>query len=93
MGTRRLRTWVLGVSLTCVLAAAIALAAWAFAGPVTAHPGNTCNPPAGHGRPGCHVSPTPTTAKPKATTTTAKRTATTAKPATTAVGANLLLKP
>jgi S-layer homology domain len=78
----------LAVGLVIVVAVAIGLLGWGYAGPATAHPGNTCNPPAGHGNPGCHVSDTTTTAKAttttaKATTTTAKATTTTAKPNTT----------
>lgn len=75
----------LAFGLVFVGAVAIVLAGWGYAGPATSHPGNTCNPPAGHGNPGCHVEATTTTAKP--TTTTAKPTATTkASTSTTKAG-------
>jgi hypothetical protein len=77
--TRR-RALVVALSV----AAAIGLATWVYVGPVSAHPGNTCNPPAGHGNPGCHVAATTTTtAKPTTTTTAKPTTTTTAKPTTT----------
>ncbi len=37
---------------------AIALAAWLYAGPASAHPGNSCDPEPGHGTPGCHADAT-----------------------------------
>jgi hypothetical protein len=47
------------------------------AGPATAHPGNTCDPDPGHGRPGCHVgaaSTTTTAAAPVTPVTTTRPT-------------------
>jgi hypothetical protein len=82
---RPLRSLLLAFALVLVGALAIGLATWVYAGSATAHPGNTCNPPAGHGTPGCHAeaatttAPAPTTTTAKPTTTTAKPTATTAK--------------
>ncbi len=71
----------LAVGLVIVTAVAIGLLGWAYAGPATAHPGNTCNPEAGHGTPGCHVGATTTTKAP--TTTTKAPTTTTKAPTTT----------
>ena len=71
----------IAVSVALLVAVTIGLAASMYAGPASAHPGNTCNPPAGHGNPGCHVSATTTTVKP--TTTTLKPTTTTVQPTTT----------
>lgn len=88
------RRKALTVALT--VAAVIGLATWVYVGPVSAHPGNTCNPPAGHGNPGCHkAATTTTTAKPttttvKPTTTTVKPTTTAAKPTTTTTKANTI---
>jgi hypothetical protein len=76
---KRKRYFALGLVL--VGAAAIGLAGWGYAGSANAHPGNTCNPGAGHGLPGCHVDPTPVTDAP--TTTTAAPTPATDAPTTT----------
>jgi hypothetical protein len=63
---------------------AVGLSAWLYAGPASAHPGNTCDPEPGHGTPGCHVEATDTTAAPTATTPgSIGTTDTTASPVTT----------
>ena len=70
--------------MTLAVAVAIGLAAWLNAGPVSAHPGYTCNPAIGHGLPGCHVDATTTTTAQVTTTTTQQvTTTTTAQPTTT----------
>jgi hypothetical protein len=82
MRNRPRRSWLLALGATIAVVMALGIAAWVTADPATAHPGNTCNPPAGHGNSGCHKVTTATTVK--RTTTTAKRTVTTARPTTTA---------
>ncbi len=57
----------------------IGLAAWLYAIPASAHPGNSCDPEPGHGNPGCHVEV-------DATTTTTRSTATTAAASTSTTG-------
>jgi hypothetical protein len=71
--------FALGITLVGLLA--IGLAAWLYAGPASAHPGNLCEPEPGHGTPDCHVSATETTAPPKATST--ESTESTAAPTST----------
>ncbi len=61
--------------------AVAAIATWAFAGQVGAHPGMSCNPEPGHGSPGCHRDEATTTTAAPATTTT-KPPTTTTKPTT-----------
>ncbi len=60
---------VAGVALAGILA--IALLGLLYTGGASAHPGNTCDPDPGHGRPGCHVDDTTTTvpAAPSTSTT------------------------
>jgi formate dehydrogenase subunit gamma len=70
------------VTLVALVIVAIGLLSRSLVEPAGAHPGYSCNPPAGHGSPGCHHSSTATT-KPKTTTTKPKVT-TTVKPTTTA---------
>jgi cytoskeletal protein RodZ len=82
MRKRPARKSVLIVGVTLAVAVLIGVVAWVNAGPVSAHPGYTCNPPEGHGLPGCHVDPTTTTEAPTTTTTQAPTT-TTEAPATT----------
>ena len=68
---------------------AIAVTAWLFVGPVSAHPGNTCDPEPGHGTPGCHVDVTDTTvAAPTTITTAVPSTVTTAAPTTVPTAAS-----
>lgn len=57
-----------GIALVGVLA--IGLAAL-YAGPASAHPGNSCDPEPGHGTAGCHVDATTTTAQSTATSAAA----------------------
>jgi hypothetical protein len=81
----------LAFGLVLVGVAAIVLAGWAYAGPASARPNNTCNPqdyPGGIDQhPGGHCVPaTTTTAKPATTTTKASTTTTKAGPTTTAGG-------
>ena len=61
----------LALTLVAIVIAAMALLTWRLAGPADAKPGYSCNPPPGHGGPGCHVTaPKPTTTKPPAPPTT-----------------------
>jgi hypothetical protein len=47
MSKRSIPRWLPAVGITLAVALAIGLAAWLNAGPVSAHPGYTCNPLAG----------------------------------------------
>jgi len=62
----------LALTFVAIVIAAVALLGWGLAEPADAKPGYSCNPPAGHGDPGCHVTVTtkPPTTKPPAPPTT-----------------------
>ena len=70
-GNRSRRALLLAVGIALVGVLTIGLAAWLYAGPANAHPGNSCDPEPGHGTPGCHVDATTTTAQSTASTTAA----------------------
>jgi hypothetical protein len=69
LAPRRSSRGVLHITLALIFAGALAigLTAWLYAGPASAHPGNTCDPEPGHGGPSCHVEVTTTTAARPAT--------------------------
>ena len=68
-GSRSRAAFLGGLGIAFAGLVVLGLAAWLYTGPASAHPGNTCDPEPGHGRPGCHVGATTTTTTPSSTTT------------------------
>jgi len=66
-GSRKALALTLGTLIA--LTVTLGLAAWLYAGPASARPGNSCDPEPGHGRPGCHVGATPSTTQSPVSTT------------------------
>lgn len=101
LAPRRSSRGALHIALGLVFAGALAigLTAWLYAGPASAHPGNTCDPEPGHGGPSCHVEVTTTTvARPAtgldgATGTDASASSTTTSTAVPSVGPDQGIEP
>ncbi|MCL5735176.1 MAG: hypothetical protein M1274_06225 [Actinobacteria bacterium] len=79
-----------GFGLALAALAALGLIALFYAGPASAHPGNTCDPEPGHGGPGCHVEVTTTTGVtiPSTTDTTSPAETTSTADTASATGVN-----
>jgi formate dehydrogenase subunit gamma len=77
MTAKRKRRLAFGLALAA--AAAVIVLSWSFGEPASAKTGYSCNPSAGHGSPGCHV----TVKAPPTTRTTVRRTTRTTAHSTT----------
>lgn len=67
--SRAVLSLAFGIALAGLLA--MGLAVWLYAGPASAHPGDSCDPDPGHGLPGCHMEASATTAQSTATSAAA----------------------